>query len=280
MKKIIVIAVLLCSGLYTVTAQTTRLMSYNLRLDVKSDGENQWSLRKDKLVGLLKFYSPDFVGVQEALPHQMHYIDSSLVTYGYIGKGRDDGKEQGEFSAIFYNKDKFKLLDNATFWLSEHPDQVSMGWDAAYKRVCTYGLFQDKATNKKFYVFNTHFDHVGDVARIKSAQLIIEKIKAINTQNLPFFLSGDFNLESDSAPIQYIASQLNDSKAVAELVYGPAGTFNNFEFTKPVTMRIDYIFTSKKGITVKKYAVLSNSDQCKYPSDHFPVLIDVEWNKK
>jgi endonuclease/exonuclease/phosphatase family metal-dependent hydrolase len=256
-------------------AQAIKVMTYNLRLDVSSDGENRWDNRKEMLASLVQFYEPDFMGVQEALPNQMQYLDNALQDYDFIGVARDDGKEQGEYSAIFYNKARFKVVEQSTFWLSETPEKVSFGWDAACRRICTYGLFENKQTKQKMWVFNTHFDHIGNTARINSAKLILQKIKELNKGNLPFVLTGDFNLEDDSESIKLIASQLNDSKAVARQSFGPSGTFNAFEFNKPVTKRIDYIFTPKTGMDIQKYAVLSNSDNCRYPSDHLPVYAEI-----
>lgn len=273
MKYIFIIFLL---PLINSNAQTTKIMTYNIRLDVASDGVNRWDNRKEILAGQVKFYEPDFLGVQEALPTQMQYLKTELLNnYQSIGVGRDDGKDQGEYSAIFYNNIKYKMLEQSTFWLSETPDIVSLGWDARYKRVCTYSLFENKATKEKIWVFNTHFDHIGDIARTKSAELILQKIKELNKLNLPFVLMGDFNLEQNSEPIQLITQQLADSKYAAKQVFGPSGTFNAFEFNKPVTKRIDYIFTSKTGLEITKYAVLSDSIDCRYPSDHLPVYIEI-----
>lgn len=261
----------------TVFAQDIKVMSYNIRLDIQSDGENQWSKRKEFLTDQVKFYNPDFMGVQEALPQQMVYMDSTLTAYNFIGKGRDDGQSKGEHSAIFYNSEKFKLLEENTFWLSETPEKPSKGWDAAYNRVCTYGLFQDKKTKKKIWVFNTHFDHVGNTARAESSKLILEKIQKVNKENLPVILTGDFNLEPETVPVKLIREKLDDAKRVCTgIVFGPEGTFNAFEFNKPVTTWIDYIFISKKGLEVTKFAVLSDSKNCRYPSDHLPVYAEIK----
>jgi endonuclease/exonuclease/phosphatase family metal-dependent hydrolase len=249
-------------------------MSYNIRLDLASDGENRWDNRKDMLASQVMFYEPDFLGVQEALPDQMQYLNSKLNGYGFAGEGRD-GAGKGEHSAIFYNKLKFRLLQHKTFWLSPTPDILSKGWDAAYNRICTYGLFENIKTKKKIWIFNTHFDHIGEVARVESAKLIIKTINEVNTKNYPVILTGDFNLEDSSESIKLLSAQLHDSNVHTLQKFGPQGTFNAFEFTKPVTRRIDYIFTSP-GMVVKKYAVLSDSDQCRYPSDHFPVFAELE----
>ncbi len=265
---------------FTAHAQQIKVMSYNIRLDIASDGENRWDNRKDFLASQVLFYEPDFMGVQEALPQQMAYLDSTLTQYDYIGTGRDDGKSKGEHSAIFYNTRKYNVLQQETFWLSETPEKPSKGWDADYNRVCTYGLFQNAKTKQKIWVFNTHFDHVGNLARLNSAKMILAKIKEVNKDNLPFVLTGDFNLEEDSEGIQLLSKELKDSKTNAHMSFGPDGTFNGFEFTKPVTRRIDYIFIAKQKMRVHKYAVLSDSKNCRYPSDHLPVYVEIEIKKQ
>ena len=149
------------------------------------------------------------------------------------------------------------------------------------ERICSYALVEDKNSKQKFWIFNTHFDHIGEQARIESAKLIYQKIRALNSDNLPVILMGDFNLEPESASIQFLSTKLKDSFiASLEKPFGPTGTFNGFQFNEPVTRRIDYIFTSKKNIKVLQYAVLSDSKDCKYPSDHLPVFITVDFDKK
>ncbi len=262
----------------TMQAQIS-VMSYNIKYANENDGENSWSHRKDHLTNQIKFYEPDIFGVQEAVLEQLEHFEQNIQAYKYVGVGRDDGKEKGEFSAIFYKKDAFELLEEDTFWLSETPREPSKGWDAAYPRVCTLALFQKKDSGEKFYVFNTHFDHVGEKARAQSVKLIMKEINRINDENLPVVLMGDLNLEPETEPIQFLSGQLNDSKAVAEkVVFGPEGTFNGYNFNEPVTRRIDYIFTTD-DFQVLKYAVLSDSKDLKYPSDHLPVMVKLHLKK-
>ncbi|MFP5436823.1 MAG: endonuclease/exonuclease/phosphatase family protein [Bacteroidia bacterium] len=276
MNKLFSGLVLLLSLQGILAQTTTKVMTYNIRLDVESDGENRWDKRKGLLANQVRFYEPDFMGVQEALPQQMHYLDETLPAYDFIGVGRDDGKEKGEFSAIFYNKDKFKVVKQSTFWLSQTPEKPGLGWDAACNRVCTYGLFENLKTKKKIWVFNTHFDHIGTTARMESAKLILTKIKELNKEGYPFVLTGDFNLTEDNESIQRITAELNDTRKVAKLVYGPDGTWNAFDFTKPATERIDYIFIPKKNVTVTKYAILSDNKNNRYYSDHLAVYSELE----
>ncbi|MGA9590787.1 MAG: endonuclease/exonuclease/phosphatase family protein [Salegentibacter sp.] len=261
-------------------SQTMEIMTYNIKYANENDGENSWSNRKEFITNQLKFYEPDAFGVQEAVKQQMDYFKDHLDGYDYVGVGRDDGKEGGEYSAIFYKKSRLKVLKHDTFWLSETPQKPSKGWDAAYPRICTYALFEDQQTGEKFWYFNTHFDHIGDKARKESAKLIWKKIQELNSEDLPAILSGDFNLEPDTESIRYLSEKMDDSKAISEgVVFGPEGTFNGYEFDKPVTRRIDYIFLSHEDFKVLKFGVISSSKDLRYPSDHLPVMVKLELKK-
>jgi len=265
---------------YATKAQSLSAMTYNIRYATSNDGDNQWEKRKDFLTDQISFYSPDIFGIQEGLQHQVDFIDRQLTTYDFIGVGRDDGDKKGEYCAIFYNREKLNLLGQSTFWLSTSPEKVSVGWDAAMERICTYGFFMEKETGAMFWVFNTHFDHIGEIARQNSSELIVQKIKEINKDNLPVILMGDFNLNDQSKAIKYLSSSLNDSRKISlKSPFGPFGTFTGFEFHEPVKDRIDYIFCSKENIQVEKYAVLTDSKESKYASDHFPVFVEVKFIK-
>ncbi|WP_142785528.1 endonuclease/exonuclease/phosphatase family protein [Changchengzhania lutea] len=256
--------------------ETTKVMTYNIKLDYPKGGESSWNNRKESVMGQINFYEPDIFGVQEALPNQMKYMDSTLVNYNYVGVGRDDGKNKGEYSAIFYKRNAFKILESSTFWLSETPGNVSMGWDAVCNRICTYVLLENKNSNERLWVFNTHFDHVGKIARMESSKLILQKINNLNSENLPVILMGDLNLTPETKSIQIIKTVLQDAIEVSKTKpFGPSGTFNGFHFDRPVTKRIDYIFVSN-NINVYKYAILSDSKDCKYLSDHLPVYIEIQ----
>lgn len=277
--KIRKISIVIFLSLLSITSftQTLKIMTYNIRLDVAVDGENDWTHRKDFFTSQIKFYGPDFLGVQEAKPNQVTDIADRLSSYSYIGTGRD-GIGMGESSNIYYKKDRFILKESNTFWLSQTPDTISKGWDAAYNRVCTYGLFKDKKNKKLFWVFNTHLDHIGEEARTKGIQLILMKIASLNTKNYPIIFMGDLNSEPTTQRIIDLKKEMDDCRDISkEKPFGPSGTFNNFEHNKPVTKLIDYIFISKSAsITVNKYAVLSDSDNLKYPSDHLPVYVELK----
>ena len=279
MKKFLISIALILLFSCFLKAQTFKIMTYNIRLDLASDGENAWSNRKDYFCSQLGFYEPDVFGIQEALPNQVIDIASALTKYNYIGIGRD-GIGKGESSNIFYKKHRFELLQESTFWLSETPEVMSKGWDAALNRVCTYALLKDKKTKKIFWVFNTHFDHIGELARTNSIQLILSKIKTLNTKNFPVFFMGDFNSEPTEERIVNLKKEMLDTYDVSiEKPFGPTGTFNAFKHNEAVTKRIDYIFLSKNSkLKVKKIAVLSDSKDLKYPSDHLPVYAEFEFN--
>ena len=265
-------------GLFS-NAQELSVMTYNIRLDVASDGENAWPLRKEYFISQIQFYEPDIFGVQEAKPNQVIDISNSLPQYIQVGMGRE-GQGKGESSNIFYKKDLFRVLGSNTFWLSETPEKISKGWDAAYNRVCTYALVKDKKANRKFWVFNTHLDHVGEEARTKGIELILSKITILNTKNYPVIFMGDFNSEPDSGRITALKKLMYDSRNISETKpFGPSGTFNGFKHDEPVTRLIDYIFISKNDkFKVKKYAILSDSEDLKYPSDHLPVYVKLKYN--
>jgi len=202
-----------------------------------------------------------------------------LLEYSSVGIGRE-GHGKGESSNIYFKKDRFVLKQTNTFWLSETPDTISKGWDAACNRVCTYVLLKDQKTNKLFWVFNTHLDHIGEEARTKGLQLIIAKIDRLNTKKYPVILMGDFNSEPNTLRIVELKKVMDNSMDISlEKPYGPIGTFNGFNYNQPATALIDYIFISKNSyFKVKKYAVLCNPDELRFPSDHFPVYIEMYYS--
>lgn len=248
-------------------------LTYNIRYDNPGDGPDAWPERRDHLAAQLRFYNPDVFGIQEGLHRQVEYLSQQFPDFQRVGGGRDDGKEAGEYSALYFRKARFGLLESGMFWLSETPDRPSKGWDAALPRICTYAHLYDSLAAKRLWVFNTHFDHIGEVARLRSAELIVKKIKELNEGNEPTILLGDFNSPPDQAPAQFLSRALTDTRSVSqEPSFGPSGTFNSFKFNEPVTLLIDYIFIGGNDFRVKKHAVLSDSRNCHYPSDHLPVL--------
>ncbi|QRR01030.1 endonuclease/exonuclease/phosphatase family protein [Dyadobacter sandarakinus] len=274
MKRLLLVCMLLVVAAGTSFSQNNVLTvaSYNLRYNTPNDGVNAWPNRKEMVKGLVRFHDFDIFGVQEALVGQLKDV-AELTDYAYYGKGRDDGKEGGEHSAIFYKKSRFKLLKSGDFWLSETPDVPGKGWDATCcNRICSWGQFQDQTTKKTFYFFNVHFDHQGKEARRQSGHLMVKKISEIAGKS-NVILTGDFNSTPETEQIQTIRTILNDTHEVTkDKPYGPEGTFNSFKFDAKMENRIDYIFTGK-NIDVLKYGVLTDALEQRYPSDHQPVVV-------
>jgi len=275
MKKIIFLILILAPA--TLFSQQMNIITFNIRMNTSSDGINAWPNRIEMVTGLLKFHEPDIFGLQEALYNQIEDIQKNLPEYEWFGVGRDDGEKAGEFSPLFFNKTKFILIENGTFWLSPTPEKPSKGWDAALNRIVTWGRFKSKVTGNQFLFFNTHFDHKGVEARKNSASLIRKKIEEMTKdKNLPVILTGDFNLTPDQEPISLIKKYLSDSREVTEQPpYGPVGTFNSFDWNAPMEGRIDYIFVQGE-IKVLKYAVITDSKEKRWPSDHLPVFAKVQ----
>lgn len=253
--------------------QTITAITYNIRFDNPDDGEDAWPKRREMLAAQLRFYQPDIFGIQEGLDRQVIYLSEQLPVYQRAGVGRDDGKTAGEYSALYFRSDRFRLLESGTFWLSPTPDTVSKGWDAALPRVCTWAHLHDSLSGKNIWAFNTHFDHIGKMARAESARLIAAQIANKNTGNEPVIIMGDLNAEPEEEPIKVLKTNYSESFSDSKIPpFGPAGTFNGFKFHEPVVRRIDYIFTSKSHWSIEQTAVLSDSQNCHYPSDHLPVL--------
>tara|TARA_Y100000768_G_scaffold188999_1_gene141616 strand:+ start:2064 stop:2810 length:747 start_codon:yes stop_codon:yes gene_type:complete len=245
-------------------------MTYNIRLETKDDNINEWSKRKKGLVSLIKKSNPDILGIQEGLPNQILYLSKNLDEYSMIGEGRD-GKDKGEYSAIYYKNKKLKLEKDETFWLSETPKKPSVGWDAALKRIATVGVFTTLNSNKKLVVYNSHFDHIGKIAREKSVNLIINHIKINNYFKNAIIVMGDFNSVSSETPIKLLKENLDDSFNKIHQKR-PFGTFNGFDLKSKLTRRIDYIFT--KNIDVYRYKHISEKlPNGHWPSDHLPILV-------
>ena len=255
------------------------VMSFNIRLDHAGDSLNNWKFRKDNAAQMIAYYAPDIVGTQEVIKNQLDDLKSRLPQYTALGVGRADGKEQGEYCSLFYKSDRFELIKNGDFGLSETPDSIGLkGWDAACERIVTWAILKDKASGKHLAAFNTHFDHVGEVARRESAKLILDKIKVI-ANGLPVVITGDFNGTIDSEPITILTEGgMLNTHAKAKIVYGPAWSFHDFGRI-PVEARplIDFIFVSGP-ITVGKCRVIGDKPDNGYLSDHAPILTSLTVN--
>ncbi|WP_158499550.1 endonuclease/exonuclease/phosphatase family protein [Lutibacter profundi] len=251
-------------------------MSFNIRYDNPNDNQNSWKYRKKEITDMINYYSPEVLGIQEGLGNQVKYLDSVLVDYDYVGVGRDDGKSKGEYTAIFYRKEKIKLISTKTYWLSENPDSVSIGWDASMNRIVTFGEFLDIASQERLEIFNCHFDHIGKISQKKSAELILQIIEDKKIESNKIIVMGDFNNIPESEPIKILQTKLKDSFKESKLKpYGPIGTFNGFDLEIITEKRIDYILTN--NIKILKYANIDDRrTNNMYLSDHFPILITIE----
>jgi endonuclease/exonuclease/phosphatase family metal-dependent hydrolase len=249
--------------------------TYNLRLNTPTDGSNVWGLRKEAVKALIRYHEFDLFGTQEAQPEQIHDLET-LTEFTHVGVGRDDGKNAGEHSAIFFRHTRFELLTHGDFWLSETPDKPSKGWDArCCNRLATWVRLRDKISRKTLLAVSVHFDHEGQVAQRESSKLLLRWLKNQEASDAIITL-GDFNSTPDSEPIATMKTVMRDARTISITPpYGPPATFNDFKFGIAPDKLIDFIFFGP-NIRVLKYAVLTDSDGQRYPSDHFPVLARIE----
>lgn len=300
-RRFFIIVVLMVGMAHFVQAQQLTVATYNMRNDNNNEDAahgDGWQQRYPIIAELVRFHGFDVFGTQECLHHQLLDLKRALPHYAYTGVGRDDGKEAGEYSAIFYNTEKFNLLDHGDFWLSTNTTKPNKGWDAVLPRICSWAKLELKENGKTLYFFNVHFDHVGTVARSESAKLILQKIKEL-AGNHATILSGDFNVDQHSPSYQVLESSdiLQDSYKIADFRYATNGTFNGFNPNSKTDSRIDHIFlttdfkVSKYGVLTDTYrSPIGNKEEeyksgnfpkevslkdfrARTPSDHFPVMI-------
>lgn len=276
MKKLFYTLAIAAFALMSIACNRTseiKVMSYNIRLSsgtIEADSIYHWEHRKQASLELMHQEQPTVFGLQEACPDQMDYMVENLPEYGYIGVGRDDGKRKGEFMAIFYKKDEIELLDGGTFWLSQTPDQVTKGWDAACFRTCTWTILKKKDTGKKFVYLNTHLDHKGQEARKESIKLIVAKAEELTGGKLPVFITADFNSPTTNEIFKPMQSAMKDARVEAP-VTDERGTLNCWGTTPPGVV-IDHIFF--RGAEAQKFEVLRDKDYgAPYVSDHYPVML-------
>lgn len=251
-----------------------RIMSFNVLCYGKEP-----HIREERIplvVRTIRKCNPDSFGVQEATPEWMDVLRASFPDYDSVGVGRDDGKNEGEYSAVFYKNEKFTSKDNGTFWLSETPDVPGKGWDAACPRICSYALLEEIETGRQYVHFNTHLDHIGEVAMQKGAELVVKRANKLYPDTLSFF-TGDFNVTPDSAPCKAVKDGgFRDCRDIAEET-DKGITFHAFksrdEYEGTV---IDYVFTNG-DVKVKKFCVIRDLVDGELPSDHYPVYADVEF---
>ncbi len=259
----------------SISRDQLKVASFNIRLDHAGDGANNWHKRKEAVAIYVAAENLHIVGMQEVLDNQFQFLKNNLPGYEAIGVGREDGVSKGEYSPIFYREDAFTVLDSGTFWLSTTPQEPSVGWDAAMERICTYAILKDKRNGREVHFYNTHFDHVGENARVNSARLIMDSIAAKSIGQW-VILSGDFNVEPNTTAYQTIVqTDLQDSYEQAKVRLGPVGTFNGFKPDGNYSRRIDYIFS--RGFSAELYEANNLSYNDNFLSDHFPVITLLEY---
>jgi endonuclease/exonuclease/phosphatase family metal-dependent hydrolase len=287
MKIISIISVfftlILFSGCWNNTERNISVMTFNIRYDNPYDSANAWSSRLGLVCELLKNEKPDLLGLQEALWYQYEAIDSAIIGYSSIAKGRDDGKKKGEMNPVFYNNSRFDLVNSNTFWLSKTLNKAgSKGWGASLPRIVTWVELRDKKTNKALCYFNTHFAHDSDSARIMSAGILLQEVKRIAGKN-KFVITGDFNMSPKSKAYSILTekssskSTLKDSYLISKTKpEGPAYTTNSFR-DEPGKERIDYVFV-KSGTKVLSASVLVKKEGPVFVSDHWPYKAVISLN--
>lgn len=262
-----------------------RVMTFNIRYNEPKDGINAWANRKTKVADVIRFHKADAVGVQEALIGQLKDLESILPDYAWCGVGRTDGKSDGEFSAILYRKSRLKLVETKTFWLSEKPNTIgSKGWDANLPRIVTWAKFLDRQTKRTFYHFNTHFDHIGKIARTESSKILLAKTREI-AGKLSFVVTGDFNAEESTDVYKILIGKAEtggnkflDARYISRNGhFGGTSTFSGFKELEP-NRKIDYVFV-KEGTEVYEHAILSDRWDGLWASDHLPVLAEIVFSK-
>ena len=251
------------------------VMSFNVRLGVADDGENSWPHRRDAACALINDRHPAVFGVQEAYDFQLDYMQENCRGYRYAGVGREDGVHEGEHMAVFYDTCRLQLLDWGTYWLSETPDEPSLGWDAACKRTATWTLLRDKQARREFYFVNTHLDHVGKEARRRGLLLLVERIGAMNPEGRPMILTGDMNVYPDDPCLTELRTLMDDARQTAPstddgLTYHGWGTVSG-------TPPIDYIFYKGFSACNRFEALREPCLGVPYVSDHYPVLATLQY---
>ena len=268
--------VLLCLAAWLVAtapsyAQPLRVMTFNVRLLTDQDGANNWDARRDLVVQMLRAEDPDVIGTQELFKRQGDEIVAGLPEYSWFGKGRR-GDDEDEHMGVFYRKDRLRVLDSGNFWLSDTPEVPgSRTWGNLYPRMVTWARFQRIADGAKFMLYNTHLPYrdEDEAARIRCAELIQARMKHLHEDDI-IILTGDFNAPPESRVHATLATKLTDAWIAAPQRSGPEATFHRF--TGQADRRIDWIMF--RGITVKSAKTVTAQRDGRYPSDHFPVIVE------
>lgn len=254
----------------TLEPDPIRATTFNIRYDAPDD-EQPWARRRRRVVEAIERLDPDVLGLQEATATQYDDLEDALPGYEWYGVGRADGDREGEFAPIAWRTDGYEAIETGTFWLSETPDEPSVGWDAALPRIASW-VDLVRETGERLWICNAHFDHAGERARWESARLLRERADRRRADDRPVVVTGDFNCTSDSSPYEIVTDgDLTDARAVASAVRGPEGTFHGF--TGDLRDRIDYVFVSP-DVSVRRYRALEPRKEC-FRSDHVPLTADL-----
>lgn len=271
--------------------QTLRVLSFNIRYGLANDGANSWNNRKELVSAVVSQFDPDFLGIQEGLQFQLEEIMARNPQFSLVGVGRDDGRQEGEYSPILYRSERFELSDSGTFWYSDSPEVPgSKSWGNAITRICSWGRFTEKMSGRSLYVFNTHLDHRSQPSREKSILLLTERIRSRASED-PVIITGDFNagesnpailhllgkqaLPLDSASAPKSAVRLFDAFRALHPSAQKVGTFNGFRGDADGE-KIDFIFLTPE-FKVLEAEILRQNTEGRYPSDHFPVSAVLNW---
>ncbi len=283
----------LCVGFAACAADLT-LGTYNIRNGVSDKFKNTWAARRQVVCDLINYEAPLVLGVQEAYRFQIDDMLKAMPEYACVGVGRDDGKEKGEHSPVFYDKTRVRCLESGTFWLSETPDAPSKSWDAFCKRICSWGRFKLIASGREFFVYNVHMDHKSSLARENGAKLMLARMGDALAKKIPVFAMGDFNADVGSEAYNVFTNAgLRDAYKAARFRFAPNGTTSGFDEERWSVERIDHVFVTP-GVTVNRYAILTavywepEADEkpdhhgyydfdVRTPSDHYPVFVKVQF---
>ncbi len=253
-------------------------MTFNIRLDAASDGNNAWVNRKQAVCDMLRYYSPDLLGMQEVCPNQLDDLKASLGEYEALGVGRDDGKHKGEHSPIFFNKARFSLVIHGDFSLSETPETFGKkGWDASYNRVCTWAVLRDRRSGKQIAFFNTHLDNEGSVARREGIRLVLSRVQKY-AHGMPVIITADYNCSDGEAPFTVLRENgMANARDISPIVYGPPYSWHDYgRAPSDECVLLDHVFVSR-DIKATRYRVIQDKPEKVWLSDHYPIIINIDY---
>ena len=272
------------------TAQVTRpapapepltVMSFNIRYGTANDGENHWMRRRDLLFDVVREQNADLIGLQEALASQIDEIVAAVPGYAVVGVGRDDGRAAGEFSAILFRTSRLRVAESGTFWFSDAPTVPgSKSWGNNITRISSWARFIDR-DGRAFWHFNLHLDHQSQPSRVRSTELLAQRIADRSGPAEPVVVSGDFNVGEDNPALHTLvgapggpAGTLVDTFRVLHRDATEVGTFTGFKIGSTRGAKIDYVLV-EPGTEVLSAAIIRTSRDNRYPSDHFPVVATI-----